>query len=71
MSGIKDLVGLLFWMDNKSMPAMKAVSDGERCLTKQKLEIMQHLNREFHSNHFNGKNKSKLPRINKPMSNSF
>lgn len=65
MGGIKDLVGLLFWMDNKSMPAMKAVSNGERSLPKQKLEIMQHLNIEYKSPKLNGNKNTKLNKLSK------
>jgi hypothetical protein len=43
MRGIKELVGLLFWMDNRSLSTMKAVSDGNRNLSKQKLEILHFL----------------------------
>lgn len=65
MGGIKDLVGLLFWMDNKSMPAMKAVSNGERSLPKQKLEIMQHLNIEYKASKLNGKKNANLNKLSK------
>lgn len=47
MRGIKDLVGLLFWIDNKSLSTMKAVSVGERSLSKQKKEILLFLTGEI------------------------
>lgn len=65
MGGIKDLVGLLFWMDNKSMPAMKAVSNGERSLPKQKIEIMQHLNIEYKASKLNGKKNNNSKNLSK------
>lgn len=54
MGGIKELVGLLFWMDNTALPAMKAVQRGERALPKNKIDILQHLQGQ-HSINGNGR----------------
>ena len=57
MAGIKDLVGLLFWMDNKTMSTMKAVSDGERDLPKNKADILRYIDQKSTNgrHHPNGK----------------
>lgn len=47
MRGIKDLVGLLFWMDNDNLSTMKAVADGQRKLSSQKRDILQYAGRNF------------------------
>lgn len=47
MSAIKELVGLLFWMDNDAMSTMKAVSSGQRNLSSQKRDILQYSQPRF------------------------
>ena len=63
MAGIKDLMGLLFWMDNSTMPAMKAVSKGERDLSKNKTDILKQL--EGDSNYNGASNSNFLPKGSK------
>jgi len=43
MRGIKELMGLLYWIDNGSMPALEAVAKGEKKLPKNKMEIIAFL----------------------------
>lgn len=47
MNGIKDLVGLLFWMDNTNLSTMKAVSNGQRKLSQPKRDILRFAKRDF------------------------
>lgn len=55
MKGIKDLVGLLFWMDNNNLSTMKAVSDGQRKLSSQKRDILEYSGRSFDASNDNDK----------------
>lgn len=47
MHGIKDLVGLLFWMNNDSLTIMQAVSSGQRKISPQKKDILHYIEGEF------------------------
>ena len=69
MAGIKDLMGLLFWMDNSTMPAMKAVSQGERDLSKNKTDILKQL--EDESGYATSSNRKFLGKVNKLNGHSF
>ena len=54
MGGMKELVGLLFWMDNETMSKLKAVQEGERDLPKNKQEIIEYLNSLNKQTNLNG-----------------
>lgn len=43
MSGIKDLHGLLYWLDNSKSPRLKQVLSNQRPLTRKKAEILREL----------------------------
>ena len=55
MGGMKELVGLLFWMDNEKMSKLKAVQSGERDLPKNKQEIIEYLRSQNKQHHHNGR----------------
>ena len=55
MGGMKELVGLLFWMDNKTGSKLKAVQNGERDLPKNKQEIIDYLKTQNRQPHRNGR----------------
>jgi len=46
MSGIKDLHGLLFWLDNTKRSSLEQVLANSRMLPKEKASIMRDLEEE-------------------------
>ncbi len=46
MSGIKDLHGLLFWMDNSTGPSLHKVLSDRRKLAKRKQLLLQQIESE-------------------------
>lgn len=50
MGGIKELMGLLYWIDNGSMPTLEAVAKGEKSLPKNKMEIIAFLEEQKQTN---------------------
>ncbi len=54
MSGNKDLMGLVFWMDNSKKSRLEAYLKGKQKLSKEKLHLMTLLKDKATSNNQNG-----------------